>query len=196
MINKVKRYRFLILILSLLISQCINAQRINFSTWAATSIVVQPVSVNTLDFGNMLLGAALPNDISLLNATAFEIIAPVSYDVVVTLDSPAVLTGPGGNTIPFSGKMAWSNQGTANSTLANQIAVEVPAGFNSVTFPIRKFTGGLPAPPPNPLDGNTTTRTTTKAYIFIYGSAGPASVGIPAGNYTGTMTLTVEYVNN
>jgi hypothetical protein len=188
-------YLFLVLI-GLLMSVDSIGQRINFGTWAGTSIVIQPVSVSTLDFGNMVIGGALPNTVSLLDATAFEIIAPESYDVTVTLDAPPVLTGPFANTIPFSAKMAWSNQGAANSTLANKIAVEVPTGFTYVTFPIRKYANGLPAPPPIPLDGTTTTRITAKAYIFIYGSAGPASILVNSGNYTGTITLTVEYVIN
>jgi len=193
---KCKLTYLVLVLIGFLMSVDSIGQRINFGTWAGTSIVVQPVSVSTLDFGNMMIGGALPNTVSLLNATSFEIIAPESYDVTVTLDAPAVLTGPGGNTLPFAAKMAWSNQGATNSTLANKIAVEVPTGFTSVTFPVRKFAGGLPAPPPVPLDGTTTTRITTKAYIFIYGSAGPASIGINSGNYTGTLTLTVEYVTN
>jgi type 1 fimbria pilin len=194
---KVKlKYRQFFLLLGLLICMTSYGQRINFSTWAGTSIVVQPVSVSTLDFGNMIIGSGFSNTISLTNATAFEIIAPENYDVTTTIDAPSVLDGPGGNTIPFASKMAWSNQGAPNATLANKIAVEVPSGFTSVSFPIRKNASGLPGAPPNPLDGTTTTRITAKAYVFIYGSAGPAPGGITAGSYTGTITITVEYVSN
>jgi hypothetical protein len=188
--------QFLVLILLLMRMISFGQGRINFSTWAATSIDVQPVTVNTLDFGNLIIGAALPNTVTLTNATAFKISAPENYDITTTIAAPSVLDGPGGNTIPFAAKMAWSNQGAVNATLANQIAVELPSGFTSVSFPIRKNASGLPGTPPNPLDGTTTTRIPAIAYIFIYGSAGPAPGGVDAGVYTGTITITVEYVSN
>jgi len=173
-----------------------KGQRISFGTWAGSDIVIRPVSVNTLDFGNLIKGAGNPNAVTLSGATAFEIIAPEGYDLTVTIDAPLILVGPNSKTIPFGLKFAYSNQGSLTVDTANSLAVEVSTGFSAVTFPVRRNAIVLPAPPPTPLDGSSGTRSTATAYLFLYGSAGPALADNDAGRYTGEVHVNVEYTSN
>lgn len=191
-------YRYVFILTTLLaLGTTSHGQRISFGTWAGTNISIQEVSVNTLDFGNMIKGAESSNSITLSGATAFQIMAPEGYDLTVSIDAPMVLDGPGSSTIPFSIKFAYSNQGAQTSTEANPIATEVPSGFTSVTFPVRKSAAGVPAPPPPPPDATTTPNSRIKAtaFLFLYGSAGPAGSGADSGEYTGTVNILVEYSN-
>ena len=184
---------WLVLISGLTLEVC--GQRISFGTWAGSDITIRPVSVNTLDFGNLIKGSGNPKEILKQDATAFEVIAPEGYDLTVVFDSPVVLTGPGTSTIPFSLRFAYSNQGLQTIAEANPSAVEVPTGFTSITFPVLRSATGVPTPPPAPPDGSTTpdSRIKATAYLFIYGSAGPAASNADSGEYTGDINIIVDY---
>jgi hypothetical protein len=194
--NKSYRFIFHITVL-LLLSRTANSQRINFNTWAGSnSISIQAVSGSTsLEFGNIFSGQTKSILLNASEVTAFEITAAEGYDLTVSVSSPTVLDGPDNKAIPISLNFAYSDQGAAIASLAKTNAQEVPAGFTSVTFPVRRSASGLPAPPPIPLDGTTTTRPTAKAYLFIYGSIGPVPSDASAGDYTGTVNIMVEYDN-
>jgi len=173
----------------------VSGQRISFGTWAGSnSISIQGITDNgALNFGNLYPGVSKSITLSSNDAAVFEITAETGYDLTVSMISPSALTGPGTKTIPFHLSFAYSNQGMLNVTAAKTSATEVSSGMTSVTFPLRKYTSGLPAPPPNPLDGNNPVRMTAKAYLFIYGSIGPVASDASAGVYTGTVNITVEY---
>jgi hypothetical protein len=171
------------------------AQRINFGVWAGSSTIsVRSVSGNSdLVFGNMFIGSVKTIQLNSNDAAAFDITAAGDYEITVSVNASDKLTGPDGKTIPLKLKFAYSNQGAVNISLAKAGAIEVPDGFGSVTFPIRKNVSGLPAPPPVPLDGTNNKRIIERAYLFIYGSAGPAATDANAGEYTGNVSITVEY---
>ncbi len=182
-----------ILLTTILVLYCISvqSQRITFGTFAGSNIVITPVSVNTLDFGVLVKGEPAKS-IDIAHATGFEITAPLGFDLTVTMSFSTTLDGPNSKTLPFELKFAYSNQGLIESQ-ARLNTVEVTTGFNEVTIPVRRNALGLPAPPPTPLDGTNSTRTTAKVYLYIYGSVGPADVGADAGDYSGTVSITVAY---
>jgi spore coat protein U-like protein len=172
-----------------------QGQRITFGTWAGSDIAIQSVDANSLNFGNLIKGGSA-NSIDISGAKAFEITAPEGYDLTVTIDAPTELTGPNAKTIPYTLAYAYSNRGYTLVTDARLNADVVTTGFTSVTFPVKRKALGLPPPPPAPLDGDSSValqRITAKAYLFIYGTAGPADATADAGEYTGTINITVEY---
>ncbi len=176
------------LVLSSLTGYC---QRINFGTWAGSNITIQAVTVNSLNFGNVVRGVSTPKSIEITGATAYAISAPEGFDLTVTVTSPTSLDGPDSKTIPLNLKFAYSNQGLPESS-ARLNTVEVPTLFNIVTFPILRNTMGLPTPPPTPQDKGSAPRTTATAYLYLYGSAGPAGNDAAAGEYSGTVNIAVE----
>jgi hypothetical protein len=141
----------------------------------------------------MFIGSVKTIQLNSNDAAAFDITAAEGYDITVSVIAPDILTGPKGKTIPLKLRFAYSNQGAVNLSLAKTGAIEVPEGFTSVTFPLRKNVSGLPSPPPVPLDGTNNKRIAGRAYLFIYGSAGPAAPDANAGEYTGIVNITVEY---
>lgn len=173
----------------------VQGQRISFGTWAGSDIEIMPVTVNTLSFGNLIIGAGAKTITLGEEPTAFKITAPEGYDLTLTIDAPTILIGPNSKTIPFNLKFAYSNQGSADVVTAKNMAEEVTTGFNALTFPVKRNAMGLPAPPPTPLDGSSAPRVTATAYLFVYGSAGPAGVGTDAGIYTGEVNINVEYTS-
>jgi hypothetical protein len=177
------------------LSAGLSAQRINFSVWAGSnSITILPVSANsTLSFGTMFTGQMKTILLTANETVAFEISAETGYDLTITLDASTVLSGPSGKTMPFDVRFAYSNQGIGDFSMARPVATEVPQGYTSVTFPLKKFSSGIPAPPPSPVDGRSSARPRGKAFLFIYGSAGPSARDAAAGEYTGSVSITVEY---
>jgi len=169
-------------------------QCISFGTWAGSNISIHAVTVNMLNFGNLIKGKPIPNSVRLSEATSFEITAPEGYGLTVRIDAPLTLNGPDSKTIPFNLKFAYSNQGLVESQ-ARRNTVEVTAGSNTVTFPVMRNAMGLPATTPTTLDVPNTNRPTGKAYLYIYGSAGPPGAEAVAGEYAGTVNISVEYTS-
>jgi len=189
-------YKFiLILMIAAVTTLRAEAQRINFVTWAGSSSisVLSSSGSNTLAFGTMFPGKTKTIALTGSDAFALEITAESGYEIMVSLNSPQVLNGPSGSTMPLKLRFAYYNQGTASLTMARAGAVEVPDGFTSVIFPIRMTTSGIPAPPPVPLDGANTSRAREKAYLFVYGSAGPSVANAASGDYSGNISITVDY---
>lgn len=178
----------------------VYGQRINFATWSGSSnITISNVFGNdAINFGNLIIGG-VSKSVDINGATVYAITAPDGYDLNVTIAAPSMLSGPGtsNNTIPLNISFAYSNLGFTDVATARINATVVPASFTSVSFPVRKSTNGIPAPPPAPLDGQSTERSIkSTAYLFVYGTAGPAVNGTNAGNYLATVTITAEYITN
>jgi hypothetical protein len=185
---------FLRLSTFILTSITAHGQHISIGTMAGSNISIQSVNDNSLNFGNLIKGASLPNSVPLSGAAVFEISAPEGSALTVWIDAPSTLIGPDGETIPFSLKFAYSNQGLVESK-ARLNAVEVNKGLNMVTFPVKRSVTGLMEYTPGSMESNNTIRTTGKAYLYIYGSAGPPDFGAGAGEYAGTVNISVEYTS-
>jgi hypothetical protein len=187
--------RFLLwLAIFLLISITIHSQQISFGTYAGSNISIQSVYVNTLNFGNLIKGSSIPNSVPLSGAAVFEITAPEGSDLTIRIDAPSTLICSESETIPLSLKFAYSNQGLVESK-ARLNTVEVINGLNMVTFPLKRSTLGLSAHSPAFPESDNIILTTGKAYLYIYGSAGPPGVGAVAGEYGGIINITVDYAS-
>lgn len=188
----IESYRFFLWLSTfILTSITAHGQHISFGTMAGNNISIQSVNVNSLNFGNLIKGASNPNSVTLNGAVVFEITAPEGSDLTVRIDAPSTLIGPDYKTIPFNLRFAYSNQGLVESK-ARLNTVEVIKGLNMVTFPVKNSVTGLQAHTLTSPESDSTPLTTGKVYLYIYGSAGPPGVGAVAGEYAGTVNISVE----
>ena len=182
------------------------AQRINFSTWTGsdeitiTSVLASP----TLSF-NAKQGFIPDNNpaisINLADnqTVAFRIEAPEGYDLTVEVDSPTQLALDGIGTqpnevIPFQIGLAYNNLLAGDELTAKSGAIQLPIGFNNVTFPVNRRVSGAPGPPPTPVSGDYV-RPKASAWLFIFGQLGPIG-SVNAGSYTGNITVNVYFTSN
>lgn len=182
------------------------AQRINFSTWTGSDdITITPVAgVPTLNFNLKQANITASSPAVAINlmdaqAVAFRIQAPIGFDLTVEVDAPTVLsldgTGASSETqIPFRIGIAYNNLEAINEIAAKPGAVELPAGFLNVTFPVNRRVGGAPGPPPTPISGGDI-RPKATAYLFIYGELGPIGT-VNAGRYLGDININVFFTSN
>lgn len=182
------------------------AQRINFSTWTGSDeITISPVLANpNLNF-NLKKAAISANSpavtINLIDnqSVGFQIQAPDGYDLTVEVDAPAFLALDGVGTapeeqVPFRLAMAYNNQAALDELTAKSTAVELPTGFYNVTFPVNRWTAGVPGPPPTPNSG-TYVRPRSTAWLFLYGELGPVGP-VNAGNYFAEIIINVYFTSN
>jgi hypothetical protein len=176
------------------------AQKINFGAYTTSQDISLTASSTYLNFNNqqpiLVCNSNTTVTIALSDNEAqnIKIIADASRDVTVTITSPAYMiigSGGGGNQIPFTCSFAYSNIGAADASTAKLSAVQIPAGFTTITFPVLKRSAGIPLPPPTPAHGGYTAPNAT-AYLFIYGKLGPIG-NVNAGNYTGIINVSVNY---
>lgn len=191
------------LIVFLVVSSASFGQRINFSTWTGSDdVTIRPVGANSssLRFNDKekVLKANMPAVVISKTdpqVAIFEIEAPTEFDISIDLDYPVFLYKDGNTSstdmIPFVLNMSYSNQSLGNSGQIPAAATtqDVPAGFNSVTFPM--YGSGAAPLPPSPEFGGSGTRQKSKAYLFIYGAVGPIGT-VSAGNYTAEVILNVN----
>jgi hypothetical protein len=179
------------------------AQKINFGAYTTSQDISLTASSTLLNFNNQQpimvcnTNATVTIALSDNEAQNIKIIADASRDVTVTITSPAYMiigSGGAGNQIPFTCNVAYSNTGVADASTAKLSAIQVPAGFTVITFPILKRTAGIPLPPPTPAHGGYTAPSAT-AYLFLYGKFGPIG-NVNAGNYTGIVNVSVDYSTN
>lgn len=174
------------------------SQNIRFGLYASDGIVLAPGNVSELNFNSkqaVILGGntvSIPNHLDEF-AAILTITGRADLDVTVTIDVPVTLDLDVSNTIPVSLAFAYSNLGAGtNVAVAKTQAVVVPAGFNSITFPVIRRASGAPGPPPTP-DHTGYTQSSGMAYLFIYGTLGPVPGGAAAGLYQGDINISVDY---
>lgn len=183
-----------------------HAQRINFSTWTGSDdISIVPVMTNpTLNFNLKQANISASSPAVTINladaqAVAFEIEAPLGFDLTVEVDAPTFLSLDGVGTdpeeqIPFRIGIAYNNLEAVSDIAAKASAIQLPIGFYNVTFPVNRRTGGAPGPPPTPISGGDA-RPKSKAYLFITGELGPIGL-VNAGQYLGDITINVYFTSN
>ena len=192
------KYIFLVITATILVmAGTLCAQNISFGTWAGAGLTLTKGTPSELNFNNktplIITGTNQIVTISLtdMEAAVLTIEGTEYLDVTVYVDAPPTLDLDATNHIPVSIRFAYSNLNPADVTTAKTQAVEVPAGFNSATFPILRRISGPPGPPPTPPhEGYTPPKKT--AYLFIYGTLGPVG-NVNAGLYDGTINVRVEY---
>lgn len=183
-----------------------HAQRINFSTWTGSDdITITPVNASpTLNFNLKQANISANSPAVTINLTdaqavAFEIKAPVGFDLTVEVDAPTFLSLDGIGTtaaeqIPFRIGIAYNNLEAGNDAAAKNSAIQLPIGFYNVTFPVNRRTGGAPGPPPTPESGGSA-RPKSTAYLIITGELGPIGP-VNAGQYLGDITINVYFTSN
>jgi hypothetical protein len=174
-----------------------TAQHVSFGTWAGGDIVLTTGVPGDLDFNdktpviNPGVNQSVTINLQDAETAVLSIEGTEYYDVTVYVDAPPTLMLDPSNSIPVNIRFAYSNLNPTNVTVAKNQAIEVPAGFNTATFPILRRTSGPPGPPPTPPSAGYTPPRKT-AYLFIYGTLGPVG-SVDAGRYDGTINITVEY---
>ena len=146
------RHSILLLTIIPMLAWHAAAQRISFGLYATDGIVLTPLNTGGLNFNEkqpiILAGGSVTINFA-DNATAILTIeGRADLDVTVTIDVPATLDLDVSNKIPLAVRFAYSNTGAVTYAIARASAIQVPAGFTSVTFPVTRRASGLPAPPP------------------------------------------------
>ncbi len=204
---------FLLLAILGLVGHSAVAQVISFKTLASDPISIQQVYPLDLEFGGLVLNSSDPKVIQLNGENDDRVVviafdAPAAYDVNVYINSVDFLEnldyipaqGESVPSIPFQFRVAYANPGFPLShtdlIAARNAAVEVPAGFNTLTFPVSKRAGGLPAPPPTPEHVGYSVPM-SRAYLFFYGVAGPTNAGtnVVAGLYQTEVVIELQLAN-
>ncbi|MFN3529810.1 MAG: hypothetical protein ACK417_07825 [Bacteroidia bacterium] len=193
--------------LTLLLVHSSEAQRINFKTFVqgegiTLTLVDNPLGLNFNQKQNIIVvGDPSVIDIILgdMQVVVVEIDAPIEYDLIAELNWSSGLSlgaSDTGTLIPFNMRWAYNNTGEPTDMARRASAIEIPPLFHTLQFPVRRRTAGGPPPPPPTPDHAGYVRPRSKAYLFFYGSLGPIPNNIPAGNYGGTIQLTVNYADN
>ena len=191
-----KLHIILLLTFSLILNGNVMAQRVSFGLNATDDIVLTPLNLGELNFNDKQT-VIIPGSTVTINLTdeacgILSIEARTDLELTVTIDAPATLDLDVTNTIPLAVKFAYSNTGAPTDAIAKQGAIEVPAGFTSITFPVLRRASGLPPPPPTP-DHVGVSYSTGRAYLFIYGTLGQVSANAAAGYYSGNIHVRAEY---
>lgn len=154
--------------LALVLLGSATARAQNSATASVSADVQQPLVVtkaSDLAFGNVFPGLNKTIAVSDAGAAAFSIAGQGGANVNLTFAVPTALTN-GGNSLPLA---AWS--GRRNTTNSAASGTDFTPG-TSATSATLSGSGAL--------------------YVFIGATAQP-SVSLPAGTYTGTLSLTVVY---
>jgi hypothetical protein len=198
--NILKRLGMLILLSSSMIHLG-SAQKIKFGLYTGSvGITLTPNgNLTFMDLGRIILSNSNStcNILWTDNIPYIAINGDATRDITITITAPQYLTiggGGAGKQIPFTCSFAYSNLGAGDAITAKTNAVQVPAGFTSITLPMLKRTTGVPAPPPTPAHGGYTAPSTT-AYLFLYGRLGPVG-NVNAGYYNGVINIDVNYTTN
>ncbi len=198
----------LLLLLMLPAKEC-RAQNISFRALAPDAISVTKQGSIDLEFGYLLLDSDIIRTITINDTdrlVALAIDAPAHYDLTVDIELADIdrllLDGnESGQWIPFALEFAYANPGyTTTETYLNALAdaVEIPPGFNSVTFPLSKRASGLSPLPPTPeYEGYNMDAARQRAFLFFYGNVGPANAGndVAVGAYSTLIDVIIDFTS-
>lgn len=200
----------LLLVMLMLQVTAVPAQNISFRTLAPDAITLTPQGSIDLEFDFLYLDSDIVNTITINDTgrlVALAIDAPAHFDLTATIrmkDKNRLLLN-GTNSaqwIPFNLEFAYANAGyplTVNYVAALKDAVAVPGGYNSITFPVSKPAKRLAPPPPTPkYKGYTLNTTKQRAFLFFFGSLGPANKGnlVVAGSYETIIDVIIDFTSH
>lgn len=209
---KHNRYSPLLLMMMLMLMPAMAslAQNISFRALAPDAITVTKQGSIDLEFDKLLLDSDIVRTITINDTDRLVILAidaPAHYDLTVYTElannDKLLLYGTESDQwIPFTLEFAYANPGypiTETYITALIDAVEVPTGFNSVTFPVSRHASGLPLPPPTPeYDGCDLAANKQRAFLFFYGSVGSTNAGnnVVAGTYETIIEVTIDFTSH
>lgn len=140
----------------------------NSASASATAVVQQPIVVsksNDLAFGNVFPGLNKTVAVTDAGAAAFSISGQSGANINLTFTTPSSLTS-GANSLPLA---TWTARRNTTNSAASGTDFTPSASATSATL---SGVGAL--------------------YVFVGATAQPG-VALPAGTYTGTLSLTVVY---
>lgn len=188
----------LLVILSIVPSNNLNAQEIDFGSYYNYSVSVAQLNpLEDLEFGLVVDNEGLKS-VPITNALIVTVEGVKYLDIIldITADDYLLLNGDLGCQsdptcrIPFTLEAAYANRGVNSTDQA--IQMNVSSNFASAQFPILKRTNGPAGPPPTPVfDGYNPALFNETAYLYIYGSINVGDV--VGGSYSSTITITVSY---
>lgn len=201
------RNTLLYIVLFILNTAPSNAQRINFSTHVRDESIIlnilnNPLGLNFNDQQRIIVvgdPSIVTIGINDFATIVIEVDAPIEYDLTAEFTTSLGLSYLGldtGITVPFELNIAYNNTGEYSDIERRLSAVQVPTAYRTVTLPVRRRTaGGPPLPPPTP-DHEGFVRQRGKVYFYLYGKLGPIPTGIRSGNYSGEISLYINYNEN
>ncbi|MEX0647094.1 MAG: hypothetical protein WEA56_12010 [Balneolaceae bacterium] len=192
-------FSFCVYILLLLFPLFLKAQEVDFSRYGTYTIDLENISMGDLIFDGPVVSGGGIYEVELIDSYIFSIIGVKYLDVglSITGDGELLLDGNSENSgdpqksVPFTLKAAYSNRGQNNIADAKIIPV---AGGNIgyIRFPVsgreQQPPGPPPPPPTKPFDQAEFEET---AFLYLYGEIDVGNV--VSGNYTGTITIQIEY---
>lgn len=177
----------------LMIPLYLSGQRMDF-VMQNNSPEIQIFKGDDLDFDFVIKGDLKVPMIELEaeDAAWVKITAPRDEELEIVLDFPESLS-MAQYQIPVNIQASYSNTNTSTIKGAKIGAIELPGEVVTHHIPVsgRQITGEPPQPKLRMQNPNAT----GDVYIFFYGTAGPASISLPAGTYTGNIFITVSLRN-
>jgi hypothetical protein len=186
----------------LLIGSASNSfsQEIEFGRFGNYTITLENISLGDLTFENPVLSNGGIYQVELIDSYVLSIIGVKYLDVGVELvgDGELLLDGDPANSgdpqrsIPFTLRAAYANN--AQNNISDAIFIPVTgSNVGNARFPVLTRQSQPPGPPPTPPTGQfDQSLVEESAYLYLYGDIDVGNV--LAGFYSGTITITVEYL--
>jgi len=179
-----------------------SSQDIRFGQYGTYTIELEDIGLEDLVFQGPITSNSGIHQVELIDSKVLGIIG-VKYldvDVDITTDGKLYLDGdPTYNSdparsIPFTLEAAFANNGENNVSSSRPIGIANTPSMTSgsARFPILSRRQQPPGPPPPPPTGDFDQSLVNEtAYLYFYGQIDVGNV--VAGQYRGTITVTVEY---
>lgn len=178
------------------------SQDIEFGQYGTYTIELEDIGLEDLVFEGPINSNSGVHQVELIDAKVLAIIGVKYLDVDVDISAEGKLLLDGNTaflndeerSIPFTLNAAFANSGENNVSTARPIGIaNTPTvSSGSARFPILSRRQRPPGPPPTPPTGDfDQTLVNETAYLYFYGQIDVGNV--VAGQYRGTITVTVEY---
>lgn len=185
--------------LLLITPPALYAQEIEFGRYGTYTITLENISMGDLEFDGPIVAGGGIYQVELIDAYVLSLLGVKYLDVGVQIigDGELLLNGNLENSgdpeksIPFTLRSAYANR--AQNNISDAVFIPV-SGTNTgnARFPILARQQQPPGPPPPPpTEAFNQSEVDETAYLYLYGEINVGYVN--AGNYIGTITITVEY---
>ncbi len=185
--------------LLLITPPALYAQEIEFGRYGTYTITLENISMGDLEFDGPIVAGGGIYQVELIDAYVLSLLGVKYLDVGVQIigDGELLLNGNLENSgdpeksIPFTLRSAYANR--AQNNISDAVFIPV-SGTNTgnARFPILARQQQPPGPPPPPpTEAFNQSEVDETAYLYLYGEINVGNVN--AGNYIGTITITVEY---
>ena len=176
------------------------SQEIEFGRFGSYTVTLENISLGDLSFENPVVSNGGIYQVELIDAFVMSIIGVKYLDVGVELvgDGELLLDGDPANSgdpqrsIPFTLRAAYANN--AQNNISDAVFIPVSgSNVGNARFPVLTRQSQPPGPPPAPPTGQFDQSLVEEtAYLYLYGDIDVGNV--VAGSYSGTITITVEYL--